>query len=180
LNQFLRSIEPPVFPNRRPDQRHGDNDENGADAAGYDGEHRPKPMRQRARFKPAELFVRRADEQTVHRGDASALLIRSQHLHQRVPDNDAHLNPGEVADTRAIVARLRLEQLPGIHQTADAALAVVADGAVVRRDSAAQGQRGGAAGIRAADGKRDQNLVTPSATAAKIDAMAHATHNLLT
>ena len=28
--------------------------------------------------------------------------------------------------------------------------------------------------------KRDQNLVTPAATAAKIDVVAHATHNLLT
>jgi len=59
---------------------------------------------------------------------------------------------GEIAEAGASAAGLRLEQLPGIPQTADAALAVAAGGAVVRRDAVAQGQRGGAAGIRAADG----------------------------
>jgi len=59
---------------------------------------------------------------------------------------------GEIAEAGAIAAGLRLEQLPGTPQTAAAALAVAAGGAVVRRDAVAQGQRGGAARIRAATG----------------------------
>ena len=61
---------------------------NGAHPARDDGEHRTKQVSDQAGLEAAQL-VRGADEEAVDGGDAPALLIRREELHQRVPHHDA-------------------------------------------------------------------------------------------
>ena len=71
-----------------PDRGDGDHHQDGTQSP-----HRPpkEPFRASARDARLELaqFVRRGDEDRVDRGDPPPHLVRSQHLHQRLPHHHA-------------------------------------------------------------------------------------------
>ena len=87
-DHFVAAVQPAVLAQARHGNRRGGHDHQRADAADDHGEDRRGEPRQRARLEFAQL-VRGADEHAADRRDAPAHAVGREHLHQRVPHDDA-------------------------------------------------------------------------------------------
>jgi hypothetical protein len=82
---FIQSSNSPRF---RPPFCDAEDHQNGADAAGNDGNYRAKQCRREAGFKRAEL-VRSPNEDIVYGGNAATHFIGRDQLHDGPANNDA-------------------------------------------------------------------------------------------